>query len=121
METTTINFSWLCIVIPIGIMIIVAFLGTRSKLHYARRIIDGQANDPFKVLKSPEAKSRIKRLAILTIIGVLGTIISLAILVIQRMNKIPVPFETILAAFIVFGILAVITGFLIQREIVHRL
>jgi len=57
METNTINLSWLCLVVPIGIMIVVAILGTRSKLRYANRIRQAQGRGSFSDMNKPEAKS----------------------------------------------------------------
>jgi hypothetical protein len=100
-------------------MIVVAILGTRSRLRYARRIFDAQTKGAFTDMNSPEAKSRSRRLAFLALIGTVGTIISFVILVIPRLNWIPVPI--VFTAFCVFGIIAAIAGFLMQREIDRRL
>ena len=122
METTTINLSWLCIVIPIGIIVVVAILGTRSRLRYASRIREAQARGAFADMNTPENKSRFRRLAMIALIGLLGMIVSIAILVLQQASKAHSFYGiTFVAVAIIFGIIASIAGFLMQREISRRL
>ena len=121
METTTIDLSWLCLVIPIGIIVLAAILGTRSRLHYARRIREAQARGAFAAMNTPENKSRFRRFAALALIGLLGMILSIAILVWQQASGSPGFAGITIAAAILFGIMASIAGFLMQREIDRRL
>ena len=118
METTTIDLSWLCIVIPIGIIVVVAILGTRSRLWYASRIRDAQARGAFADMNLPENKVRFRRLAALALIGLLGMILSIASLVLQQTNTFS---GVMVAVAFVFGAIASIAGFLMQREINRRL
>lgn len=121
METTTINLSWLCIVVPVGVMVVAAILGTRSKLRYASRIFNAQARGAFADMNTPEAKFRFRRLAVLALIGAVGMIISLVILIIQWLGGILVPFGVTLISVCVFGVVTAIAGFLMRREIDRRL
>ncbi len=115
-----IDLSWLCLVALIGIMIVVAVLGTRSRLRYANRICEAQARGSFSDIK-PEALSRFRCLAVLALIGVLGAILSLIIFVIQRSSRILILSEVTITAMVVFGIISATAGFLMQREIDRRL
>ena len=121
MEANTINLSWLCLVIPIGIIVLVAVLGTRSRLRYVKRIWDAQARGAFNDMNAPKQKTRFRWLALLALLGVIGTMSSLMISVLQRFVVIPIPVGIVLVVFGVFGILTAIAGFLIQREIDRRL
>ena len=121
METTTLDLSWLCLVIPIGIIVLAAILGTRSRLRYARRIREAQARGVFADMNTPENKSRFRRLAALALMGLLGMILSIAILVLQQASRDPSFAGITIAAAILFGIIASIAGFLMQREIDRRL
>jgi hypothetical protein len=121
METSTTDLSWLCIVIIFGITAVVIILGTRSRLRYAHRIRDAQARGAFADMNTSENKSRVRRLAALALIGSLGMISSIISLVLLRGNQ-PGTFSGVLVAgVIIFGIIASIAGFLIQREIDRRI
>jgi hypothetical protein len=121
METTTIDLSWLCLVITFGIAVVVIILDTRSRLRYESRIRDAQARGAFADMNTPENKSRVRRLAALALIGSLGMISSIIILVLLRGNQ-PSTFSGVLVAgVIIFGIIASISGFLMQREIDRRI
>jgi hypothetical protein len=121
METTTINLSWLCLVVPIGIMIVVAVLGTRSKLQYANRIREAQARGSFADMSTPEAKSRFRRLGALALIGVVGMVLSFVIFVFQRLSGVLAFSGVTITAAVVFGIIGATAGLLMQREIDRRL
>jgi hypothetical protein len=121
MATMTIDLSWLCIVIPIGIIVVVAILGTRSRWRYARRIQEAQARGAFADMNTYENKSRFRRLAVMALVGLLGMILSIAILVLQQASKAPSFVGITIASAILFGIIASIAGFLMQREINRRL
>ena len=122
MKAVPMNLSWLCIVIPIITIVVVAILGTLSKLRYASRIRDAQARDAFADLNAPENKSRFRRLAATALIGSLGMIVSIAVLVLLEMKHTGYYFGIpLIVLAILFGILASIAGFLMQREIDRRL
>ncbi len=91
METRTIDLSWLCLVIPMGIIVIIAILGTRSKLRYARRILEAQARGAFDDMNTPKQKPQFRRLTLMALIGIIGAMGSLAILILRRfvMTQIP--------------------------------
>lgn len=112
--------SWLCFIPVMLIMIPVIYYGTRSRLRYARRIREAQARGAFADMNTPENKSRFRRFALLALMGTLGIALSIVILL-QPWIRLPVPFGVIIAVFIVFGIMASVGGFLMQREIDRRL
>ena len=121
METTTIDLSWLCLVFGAVIFVGMAVLGTRSRLRYARRLREAQSRGAFADMNTPENKSRVRRLAVLALIGLLGGILSIAILVLQQASRDPRFAGITIVAAILFGIIAAIAGFLMQREIDRRL
>jgi hypothetical protein len=115
------DLSWLCILITFGIAVVVIILGTRSRMRYARRIREAQDRGAFADINMPENKSRVRRLAALALIGLLGMILSIIILALQIANQAN-PFTGIMIALaIIFGSIALIAGFLLQREIDRRL
>ena len=57
METNTIDLSWLCFVIPMGIVLVVTIFGTRSRLRYAKRIMDAQNRSAFDDMNTPKQKT----------------------------------------------------------------
>lgn len=120
MQTTTMDLSWLWFVIPVGIVMVAAVFGTRSRLRYARRIRDAQARGAFADMNTPETSSRIRRFALLALTGVLGIVFSF-VLLLQPWIRIPVPFGVIIAVFVVFGLMASLGGLLMQREVDRRL
>ena len=121
MEPTTIDLSWLCIVIPVGIIIVAAILGTRSKLWYARRIREAQARGTFADMNTPENKSRFRKLAIFAMIGLLGVFLSLVLLALQVENRITTFSGITAIVLVVFAVIGSIAGFLMQREVDRRL
>jgi len=88
---------------------VAAILGAWSRLRHAG-------------LNTPENKSRFRLLAAIALIGLLGMIVAIAILVFLQARKAAhysgIP---LIIVAIIFGIVASIAGFLIQREIDRRL
>ncbi|MBI5933035.1 MAG: hypothetical protein HY867_04960 [Chloroflexi bacterium] len=121
METITFDLSWLCMVIPLGIIVVAAILGTRSRLRYASQIREALARGAFKELNAPEMKSRIRRLAVVALIGAIGMCLSFAFVVLQQISGVNAFFDLIVAVGLVFGIVASITGLMMRREIDKRL
>jgi hypothetical protein len=121
MEPTAIDLSWLCIVIPVGIVIVTAVLGTRSRLRYARRIRESQSRGAFADLNTPENKSRFRRLAALALTGLMGMILSIAILVLLQARQANSFYGVMVVVVAIFGTITAIAGFLMQREIDRRL
>ena len=116
------NISWLCIVIPIIVIAVIAILGTWSKLRYASRIREAQARDGLADLSTLENKSRFRRLAAIALIGLLGMIVSIAVLIwLQTRNAAYYFGIPLIVVAIIFGIVASVAGFLMQREIDRRL
>ena len=121
MQPTTIDLSWLCIVIPVVVVIVAAVLGTRSRFRYARRIREAQAGGAFADMNTAEAKSRFRLLAILALIGLAGVALSVVIMLGLSLGRIHIPVGVIIGATFLFGIIAAVAGFLMQREIDRRL
>jgi hypothetical protein len=121
MVTKTIDLSWLCFVVLIGVTILVAILGTRSRLRYARRLREAQSRGAFAELNTPKHKSRFRRLAIFALIGMLGMMLSLVILFLQLRTPFAHYYGITLGVTIFFGITGSIAGLLMQREFDRRL
>lgn len=121
MGTTTIDLSWLCFVIPIGIIGIIAVLGTRSRMRYAQRIMDAQRRGAFNDMNDPKQRARFRWLALTALIGISGAMSSLAMLILLKLLMIQIPIGVVLVLFAVFGAMSVVAGFLMQREIDRRL
>jgi len=121
METYTINLSWLCLPILMGIVILAAFFGTRARLQYAKRISDAQARGAFNDLNTPKQKIRFRWRGLLALIGAVGAMSSLVTVILQSFGVISIPIVIILAAFSIFGALSSVAGFLMKREIDRRL
>ena len=121
MNILKILLSVICISIPIGILIGAAVLGTRSKMKYAKQIREAQARGSFKDMNTPEYKSRTRHFALIALIGLLGMVLSFAILIFQQINGFTnfSGFTAIVALF--FGILSSVGGYLMKREIDRRL
>jgi hypothetical protein len=121
MQILNLLLTVLCISIPIGVVVVAAILGTRSRLRYAARIRDAQARGVFADMNTPENKARFRILAIFALVGLLGMFLSMAILVMQLRSRFAGLYEVTIAVAILFGIVAAIAGSLMQREINRRL
>src|SRR5687767_10369420 len=121
METNTIDLSWLCLVIPMGIMLIAAFFGTRSRLRYAKRIMETQNRGAFNDMNTPKQKTRFRWLALLALTGVIGAMGSLIVLILQSFGMVPISIGIVFVSLVAFGVLGAIAGYLMQREIDRRL
>ena len=111
----------LCISIPVGILVVVAILGTRSRLRYADRIRAAQARGAFADMNAPPNRSRFRRLALLALSGVVGMILSLVILVVQLRSSYASYYGITLGVAFLFGAMGSTAGLLMQREIDRRL
>ena len=111
----------LCVSIPIGILVLAAILGTRSKLRYADRIREAQARGAFKDMNTAEYKSKTRLFALIALIGLLGMVLSIAIVIFQQLSGFAnfSGFTAIIA--LLFGILSSVGGLLMKREIDRRL
>jgi hypothetical protein len=121
MNIIEILLSAICISIPIGILIVAAIFGARSKMKYANQIREAQAKGAFKDMNTPEYKSRTRPFALIALIGLLGMVLSLVILVFQQVTGFTdfSGFTAIVA--LLFGILSSAGGYLMKREIDRRL
>jgi hypothetical protein len=121
MQPTTINLTWLCFPVLMGIVVVVAILGTRSRLRYVRRIREAQTRGVFADMNTPEYQVRFRRFALLALFGMLGTVLSF-VMIFQPWIRIPASFVVIIAVLlVVFGVMGSIGGFLMKREIDRRL
>ena len=110
----------LCVLFPaIGITVVAAVFGTRSRLNYAKRLLDAQARGAFKDMNTPQNTFRYRCLAFLALFGVLGMILSIASLILLQPSKIALYSLIIIAIF--FCVLGLAAGLLMQREIDRRL
>lgn len=121
MESNTIDLTWLCFITLIVIIGLVAVLSTRSRLKYAKRIMDAQRKGAFKDMDNPNQRSRFRWLALIALIGLIGTMCSLTGLILLKFAMLQIPAGVILVLFAVFGTISVIGGFLMHREIDRRL
>lgn len=121
MVTNTIDLSWLCFVILMGIIFVTAFFGTRSRLRYAKRIMEAQKRGAFDDMNTPKQKTRFRWLASIALIGIIGAMSSLAILILQRFGIIPISMGIVLACLGLFTVLGAIAGYLMRREFDRRL
>ncbi len=121
MNIIEILLSVICISIPIGILIVAAVLGTRSKMKYANQIREAQARGAFKDMNTPEYKSRFRHFALIALIGLSGMFLFFAILIFQQISGFTnfSGFTAIVA--LLFGILSSVGGYLMKREIDRRL
>jgi hypothetical protein len=78
MDTITNDLSWLGSIFLIAFGFIIAISGARSKWQYVSRVLDTQAQNKLK------AVVRVRQLAILYAVCILGMAFSLAVFVINR-------------------------------------
>ena len=111
----------LCVSVPIGILILVAVLGTRSRLRYADQIRKAQARGAFNDMNTPEYKSRTRHYALIALIGLSGMVLSIAILIFQQASGFTYYSGFTVIVAILWGILSSVGGYLMKREIDRRL
>ena|SRR5688572_27262166 len=111
----------LCISIPIGVLVVAAILGTRSRLRYADRLREALSKGAFADMNTPQHKARFRRIAVLAMVGLFGMILSMGILVVQLQTKFASFYGITVVVAVLFGVMASIAGFLMQREINRRL
>ena len=121
MKILNLLLTVLCISIPVGIIVVAAILGTRSRLRYAARLRDAQARGAFADMGTPENKTRFRLIAISALVGLLGMFLSMAILIVQLQSRFANLYGITVTVAILFGIVAAIAGSLMQREINRRL
>jgi len=121
MNIVEILLSVICISIPIGILIVAAVFGTRSRMKYANQIREAQARGAFKDMNMPEHKSRTRHFTLIALIGLSGMVLSIAIVIFQQVSGFTnfSGFTAIVA--LLFGILSSVGGYLMKREIDRRL
>lgn len=110
METSIIDLSWFCFVVPLGIVLIVAVFGARSRFRYAKRIREAQKRGAFEDMNTPKQKNRFRWGALAALIGVVGVMSSLVALVLQRLGVIPLSIGIVFMSLGLFGTRAVIAG-----------
>lgn len=115
------DLSWLCFIFIALTTIPVVYYGIRSRLRYAQLIREAQARGAFTDITAPHNSSSFRRFALFAVIGWLGMTLSIAVFILQVVTKSPNYYKVTLATAIIFGVIGSVAGYLMQREIDHRL
>ena len=125
MDTANTSSSWLgvalCLALYIAVMSVFAYFGIRSRQRYVQRIQAAQARGAFNDFRTSQVGSRFRRLAIMALVCILGSISSLVVLALSVFGVTLISPQialVILGGFILLGIIA---GLLMQREVTRRL
>jgi hypothetical protein len=124
MEITIINSFWTVICLTTSsILILLAVLVTRSKINSINEFRQAQAKAKGTLAKSntPECKSKIRLLAIIALVCILGMVLSVTILFLQIMTNFTYLYKLTISVAIVFFTVGTSAGLLMQREINRRL
>jgi hypothetical protein len=122
MKIMIVDGFWTVICITVSsVLILLAFLVTRSKIRSINRFEQTQAKGGFTKLNKPEYKSKTRHFALIALTGLLGMVLSIAIVIFQQISGSTnfSDFTAIIA--LLFGILSSVGGFLMKREIDRRL
>ena len=114
-------FTGLFLLAYIAVFVAIAIVSTRAKQRSARQILKAQARGAFADMETPENKSRFRRLAVVSLIGLLGMVLSVVIVVWQWLSQASNLFGIAVAVGLISAVLASIAGLLMQREINRRL
>jgi hypothetical protein len=114
-------FAGLLLFIYIAVFVAIAIVSTQAKLKSANRILKAQSRDALADLETPKNKSRFRFLAGVALFGVLGMILSMAVLVLQIATKFSNLYWVTIAAVLTFGGIGAVAGLLMQREINRKL
>jgi len=112
----------------VAIFAAIAIITTPAKQGTARRILHGQARGTLADLETPNNRSRFRVLAVVALFGVVGFTCSIAVLALQSLAyylNLRTEFSTLywvtVGLALIFGSVAAVTGFLMQKEVNHRL
>lgn len=111
----------ICLIIPIGILVVAAILGTRSRLRYMHRIREAKNRGAFADMNTPENSARLRLLAVIILVALFGMVISIAVFIVQMATKFSNHYGIIITALLFFGVIGTIASILLQREINRRL
>ena len=122
MKIMIVDSLWTAICLTASsVLILLAFLVTRSKIRSINRFHQAQTKGVFSELNKPEYKSRTRQFALIALIGLSGMVLSIAIVIFQQVSGFTnfSGFTVIVA--LLFGILSSVGGYLMKREIDRRL
>lgn len=122
MEPTTSDIPWLCIISGIVLFSVITAFGMLSRWRYARRFWKAYARGAFAGLNTPEVKSRMHRLSVVALIGVIGMILSVVVLIVQQASGFLRAYSDVtLIVAAIFAVTTIIAALLRQREFDRRL
>ena len=117
---TTINASWLCFVIPLGLFLLVMYFGIRSRLRYYKRLSEARSRGVFEDMgEGPKRKFR--SLSIIALVGLIGIACSFGLFLLTSLRTISISFMFIIVLFGISGLMSATAGLLMQREINRKL
>ncbi len=106
--------------IYIAIFTSIAIVTTQAKQRYAKEILKEQARGAFKDLETPNDKFRFRLFAGIALLGVVGTTLSIGVLVLQVATKFSNPYWITIGIALIFSGIGAVAGFLMRREITRR-
>src|SRR5690349_10996507 len=122
MEPTTSDFPWLCLISGIVLFGVITAFGMLARWRYARRFWKAYTRGAFADLNKPKLKSRMYRLSVMALIGVIGMVVSVLVLVVQQTSGFLRAYSDVtLIVAAIFAVTAIIAGLLRQREFDRRL
>jgi hypothetical protein len=105
--------SILEIIVVIAVGFAVVAWGVRSKWKYISQVNHSHVDDPWVHVSEPEIKVRVRRLAVLCIICLLGMAITLIIMLLSRSTIFSI-------ASLIFAVIAAFTHILIDLDTSKR-
>jgi hypothetical protein len=105
----------------IAVFAVIAIVSTQAKIQSAKRILRAQTEGAFADLETPKNKFRMRLLAIIALIGILGMALSIAVIFIQMLTQSYNYYWVAIVIGLIFGGMGPIAGFLMQREINRRI
>lgn len=106
--------------IYIAIFTSIAIVTTQAKQIYAKKILKAQARGAFKDLDTPNNKFRFRLFAGVALFGVIGTTLSLGVLILQVATKFSNLYWVTIGIALIFSGIGAVAGFLMRREITRR-
>ena len=103
-------------------MSVMTAFGMLTRWQYARRFWKAYASGAFADLNTPEVRSRMHRLSLVALVGVIGMILSLVFLIVQQASGFLRAYSGVsLIVAVVFAVTGIIAALLRQREFDRRL
>lgn len=113
-------FAGIIVLACIAIFTSIAIVTTQAKQRYAKEILKEQARGAFKDLETPNDKFRFRLFAGIALLGVVGTTLSIGVLVLQVATKFSNPYWITIGIALIFSGIGAVAGFLMRREITRR-